>query len=1008
MNKIKNQIREKSVKGYRQLCLLISMMVIGLGAEAQNINGTVISAETGESLIGATVINKRSQQGAVTDFDGGFTLSDVGSTDTLIISYIGYLTSEVPVNSRNIIEVALEISSQSLDEVVVVGYGTVKKGDLTGSVSSINTDDFESTPLNNVSSMLQGSVAGVEIIKGNSEPGGGSIVRIRGGNSMNGSNDPLYVVDGFPSGSIPNPNDIKSIQVLKDASATAIYGTRGANGVIIITTKRGEGESRINFDAYYGVQSVRNKLDLLGAKDYAILANEKAANIGRSPYYEDIENLPGETDWQDEMFRNASMENYNISILGGNNRNKYAVFGNYFTQGGIIRNSDFKNGSLRLNLDNEIKPWLDVSTSINAYHGIINRAVISASPSSVIFRALQAPPLAPIYDEDGNYFELKDLATSDPTWENPISLIDGRSNETASNNFNGNTNFKFKIIEGLNYDLRIGAIYSNAKTNAYQKRLLSSLNRASISESDNYMYLLENIISYNRVFVENHNFNFTGGYTWQENISSSFSAGATDFVNDILTSHNLSSGSVVNTPSSSKSKNTIVSWLGRINYSFKNRYLLTFSTRVDGSSRLGLNNKWGVFPSAALAWRVSEENFMKSLSDVSGLKLRLSYGITGNEGIGNYRSLSRLSSVSAIRGANENRAIGFVPIVLQNPDLKWEVTKQFDAGIDLSLFNYRIDIVLDYYKKLTTDLLATVPLSLSSGYADILKNFGDISNEGFELGLNTVVIDHKYLEFNIGGNFSINRNEVLKVATSTGQFFAGTIASPIDSYVNIIKEGYPLSAFFGFLEDGIWDRDQGAESIQPTAKAGDQRYVDVNNDGLISDQDKVVLGSPYPDFIYGLNTNLRYKNITLTTLFQGVHGGLIFNAAKFTIADAFARNGNQLAEVKDHWSTENPNPNAKYPRLSNVNPLLSDRFFENASYFRMKTLSLAYEFSNWKLVPLGKLMIYISGENLLTLTKYSGYDPEVSSNSGASLLKGIDIGAYPATKTFTIGMKASL
>ncbi|GAA5219983.1 TonB-dependent receptor [Membranihabitans marinus] len=983
-------------------------MVIGLAAEAQTINGTVISTESGETLIGATVINKRSQQGTVTDFDGGFTLSDVGSSDTLIVSYIGYLTREVPVNARKVIEVGLEISSETLDEVVVVGYGTVKKSDLTGSVSSINTDDFELTPLNNVSSMLQGSVAGVEIIKGNNQPGGGSIVRIRGGNSMNGSNDPLYVVDGFPSGSIPNPNDIKSIQVLKDASATAIYGTRGANGVIIITTKRGEGAPSINFDAYYGVQSVRNKLDLLGAKDYAILANEKATNIGRSPYYDNLDDLPGETDWQDEMFQNASMENYNISILGGNNKNKYAVFGNYFTQGGIIRNSDFKNGNFRLNLDNEVNDWLNISTSINAYHGIVNRSVISASPSSVIFRALQAPPLAPIYDEDGNYFELKDLPTSDPTWENPISLIDARSNQLVSNTFNGNTNFKFQIIEGLDYNLRIGAIYSNNKTDYYQQRLLSSLNRASISESDAYEYLMENIVSYNRTFVDKHNFNFTGGYTWQEEISSSFGAGTMDFVNDILTTNNLSSGSTVTTPSSSKEKNTLVSWLGRINYSFDSRFLLTFSTRADGSSRLGENNKWGIFPSAAFAWRVSEEGFMKDISDVSGLKLRLSYGVTGNQGIGNYRSLSRLSSVSAIRGANESRAIGYVPVVLQNPDLKWEVTKQFDAGIDLSLFNYRIDIVLDYYKKLTTDLLATVPLSLSSGYTNILKNFGDIKNEGFEFALNTVLLDRKNFEFTLGGNFSLNRNEVLKVATSTGQFFAGTLASPIDSYVNIIKEGYPLSSFFGYLEDGLWDSDQGAESIQPSVLAGDQKYVDVNSDGLISDQDKVVLGSPYPDFIYGFNTNIRYKNLTFSALFQGVQGGSIFNAAKFTIADAFARNGNQLSEVKDHWSSENPDPNAKYPRLSNVNPLLSERFFEDASYFRVKTLSLAYEFSNWKSVSLNRLMIYISGENLITLTQYSGYDPEVSSNSGASLLKGIDIGAYPTTKTFTIGLKASL
>ncbi len=969
-----------------------------------------VTDSSGAPLPGVTVVVKGTIQGIITDADGSYTLSKVPSDATLVFSFVGMKSQEITASGKTTIDVTMKEETIGLGEVVAVGYGTMKKSDLTGSVGSVSSDDFKSTPLRSLSSMIQGSTSGVEIIKSSGAPGSGSIVRIRGGNSMNGSNDPLYVVDGFPGGSVGTPNDIESIQILKDASATAIYGSRGANGVIIITTKRGKNKPDVNIDVYYGIQKVRNKLDMLNAKEYAVFANEKAENVGLDPYFDDINSLPGETDWQDEIFQLAPISNYNLSVTGGNEANKYGIFGNYTRQEGIILNSDSSSGNIRVNLDNKVTNWFNIGTSIFASHSTTNNSYIETSANSLVIRALTVAPCAPVYDENGDYYDVNSFPTADTTWDNPMAIIDGTTNKNVYNIFNGNTNLEFTILDGLKANMRLGAKYTNYRRDYYLERIMleGGSGKASVTESDRYDYLYENILSYKKIFNSNHDINLTAGFSWEEETYSYVTAGASDFLTDDLHTDDLSSGSTVSTPSSYRSKSTILSWLGRVNYIFNNKYLLTLTTRADGSSRLGANNKWGVFPSGAIGWRVSEENFMDAFPVVSNLKLRASYGVTGNQEIGLYKSLSRLNSVGAILGEDENRVIGYVPSEMENPDLKWEVTKQFDAGFDLGLFDQKFNLTFDYYYKKTSDLLSTVPLAISSGYTSILKNFGDMKNEGIELGLNSNILNRNDWSCSAGANFSLNRNKVLRVATDTGYFFASTLGSPVDSYVNIIKEGYPLSSFYGYLEDGLWESDQTSGSIQPTAKAGDQRYVDYDESGSIDDEDKVVLGDPYPDFIYGFNANLSYKNFNLYVLVQGVQGGLIFNGSKFSTGDSFARNGNQLAEVKDHWSADNPVPNAKYPRLSNVNPKLSERFFEDASYLRFKTISLSYNVPVNNIKWLKSAMVYISGENLFTITGYSGYDPEVSSTSGSSLLKGIDYGAYPSTKTVTVGVKLNL
>lgn len=990
--------------------LLLSNISDLYGQNNQPVIGKVTDAQSGETLPGVNILVKGTTIGASTDEDGNFELEVPSLQDTLVVTYIGYQRQEVPINGRSQIDIQLTPEAIMGEEMVVVGYGTQRKADLTGSISSVNSEDLEYAPNRSVSSMLQGSVAGVNVVQG-SEPGSGSIVRIRGGNSMRGGNDPLYVVDGFPGGSIGDPSNIESIEVLKDASATAIYGARGANGVIIVTTKRGSETPEISMNIDYGFQQPRKKLDLLEAREYAEFANEKANNIGISPYYPNTNDLPGSTDWQDEIFQTAPISNYDISIAGGNDNNRYAIFGNYSTEEGIIANTGFSSGDLKINLDNKITEWFDISTSILGSQNVTNKTFIRSSFQGIVYRAIQAPPMAPVKDESGNYFSIAGLPTGDPLWDNPKAILDGTNDKNRSNNLEGNTNLEFDILPSLEFDLRLGSKYTNSRNDTYLERIMKDGGTgsiASISESNSYQYLVDAIVSYSSNFSEKHNLTIDTGFNWEQNIYTVFSAGGSEFVKDNLKTNNLSSASTIDAPSSSKSKSTIISGIGRVNYQFDNRYLATITARADGSSKFGANNNWGFFPSIGLGWRLSEEDFLKRTEFIDNLKIRGSYGLTGNQDIGNYQSLARLSSATAIFGAQEARYTGFYPSILENPDLKWEITSQYNIGFDLSTFNQRLDVTVDYYKKNTSDLLATVPLPRTSGFSSILKNFGEIENEGFEAVINALIIQDREWSYSIGANFSLNKNKVITVANESGDFFAGSLSDPISGPVNIIKEGHPISSHYGYLEDGLWENDQGPESIQPNAKAGDQKYVDINDDGTISPADKKIIGSSFPDFTYGLNTNLNYKQFDFYVLIQGVQGGEIFNANKFTIGDSFARNGNQLEEVKDHWSEQNQDPNAKYPRLSNVSPEVSERFVEDGSYLRFKTISLGYNISASNIEWLRNARLYIRAENYFTLTKYSGYDPEVSSTGSSSLVKGVDMGAYPPSKTMTLGIKVNL
>jgi TonB-linked SusC/RagA family outer membrane protein len=1013
------------------LLFLYLLVGIPLAAAAQDrqVTGTVTSAADNQPLPGANVLIRGTSTGTTTDREGKFSLS-VPAAATLVFSYVGFRNQEVEVGNRSEVAVSLALADESLDEVVVIGYGTQKKSDLTGSVASVTAAEVKALPVASVEQSLQGRATGVQVVQGNAAPGGATSVRIRGGNSILGGNEPLYVIDGFPvynsissdvAAAQPsnvlasiNPNDIESVEILKDASATAIYGSRGANGVVIITTKRGKaGKGTIDFEAYYGGQQLRKKLDLLGAAEYAALANERAVNTGTPPPFPDLGKYPHDTDWQDEIFSPAPIQNYTLSFSGGNENNRYSVSGNYFNQEGIIQHSGFARGSVRLNLDNQVNERLRVSTSLTASRAVNERAKTSIFFSNgIVYSALVAPPLAPVRNENGTFYKIGSIPTADPAWNNPVALMQGNTNTLTINRMLGNVNAEYTLLDGLTFGVRLGADYFDNTTDAYTDRTIiegGTGGRAETAKAGTTNFLNENILTYKKVLNTIHDLNLTAGFSWQQETGTSLRSRSENFVLDVFGNNNLGAGQVTLPNESNKARSSLLSWIGRANYILKDKYLFTVTARADGSSRFGTGNKWGFFPSAALAWKLSEESFIRDLGVFSSLKLRTSYGVTGNQEIGNYQSLARLSVVTAVMGQNQGNVIGFAATNMANPDLKWETTSQFDVGLDAGFFNNRLNLTAEYYFKKTEDLLALVPLAMSSGFSSILLNLGQINNQGFELGASANLLTGR-VKWDVNGNFSVNRNEVIQVAVDGGEFLAPSITSPIDAPVNIIREGQPLSAFYGYQEDGIWEADQTTGSIQPTAKAGDQRYRDLNGDGQINPNDRTILGSPYPDFIYGLNHTVSFKNFDFNLFFQGVQGVTVFNANKFSIADAFARAGNQLAEVQDRWTPENQNVNAKYPRASRTSPLLSERFFEDGSYLRLRNVTLGYRLpaAGLGIGWLRTARVYVSAQNLLTLTGYSGYDPEVSSTGGSDLRKGIDVGAYPSAKTYLVGVQIGL
>ncbi len=1001
---------EALLAAFFTLVLLSPRSAVGQEAASFTVAGSVVSAEDGSSLPGVNIRVKGTDAGTVTNLDGEYSLRIPSSSDTLVFSFVGFEEQEIPVAGRSRIDVRLETDQLALDEVVVIGYGTVRRADLTGSVGSVKTGEIQELPITSVEQAIQGRAAGVQIVQNSGAPGGGFTVRIRGGNSMQGNNDPLYVVDGFPisiggtegRNILMNiaPGDIESIEVLKDASATAIYGARGANGVVMITTKRGRQGGRIEFESYIGTQEVTKKLDLLSPMQYAELINEMARNEKQAEPF-DLNNLPGQTDWQDQIFRSAPIRNYALRINGGGEQTTYLVSGNYMNQDGVIQRSSYSRGTLRFNLNSDVNRRLRLSNQLMISRSTNSGVNTGNEFRNIVHNALAAPPAIPVYAEDGSYYNWGYLWFVPQLPRHPVVDINELMDETLSNRLLENFTAEYELLDGLKAKVLLGADYLDTKSDFYATRLHEEGMPAGFGQVDRgeaLTYVNENTLSYDRVFNRNHRLSTVGGFTWEHQESSGLLVGANGFVTDILSTNNLGSATTVLTPDARSSDWTLMSWLGRINYTLYDRYLFTVSGRADGSSRFGSGNKWAFFPSVALAWRVSQEPFLKNVGAISDLKLRVSAGRTGSQAISPYQSIARVAPTTTAIG--NGFWAGFAPSNIANPDLRWETTQQINAGFDVSLWSERLRFTADGYTKTTSDLLASVPLPASSGFGSILQNVGRIRNTGFELSFGVDPIAGPDLSWSVEGNVSVNRNEVLKLAGGN-EFLAGSVSQ--NGQIHLIREGEPLAVFYGFQEDGLTEQ-------------GDIKYADLSGpegapDGLINDFDRVILGSPYPDFIGGLSTSMRFKGFDLSVLFQGSFGGELFNANVGYTAASLKFGENQVADLYgNYWTAANPDPNAKYPRLNrSVNFRPSDRFIEDASYLRLKTLRLGYSVPVRKIgVPgVNSLMVYASGQNLLTFTGYSWYDPEIS-QLGGNLQPGVDRYSYPHTRTYTIGLQLGL
>ncbi|WP_020601299.1 SusC/RagA family TonB-linked outer membrane protein [Spirosoma panaciterrae] len=983
---------------------LTTLLSCSVGWAQSVITGKVTGAGDHAVLPGTTVSLKGTTTGTTTDAEGNYRIS-VGNqpNGTLVFSSVGYLPKEVSIGNQSTISVELAVDNRQLDEVVVVGYGTVRKSDLTGSLAQVKGKEVDAFPATNVLQALSGRAPGVQVTQNTGAPGASISVRIRGTNSIQGSNEPLYVVDGFPtSGSNPtivNNSDIESIEILKDASATAIYGSRGANGVVIITTKQGKaGKMTVDYEGSYSIQSLRKKLDLMNAKEYATFYNEQATNDKVTPYFtqDQINSFGDGYDWQNLVFQKAPMQTHNLTVSGGNEKTRFSVGGSIFNQDGIIRGSNYKRYSLRANIST------DVSKKFNLTYGATLTKILTGRQNSgggnrggtLISAAISAPPTLTPYNTDGSY---RVLATAYPFISNvlinPLNYLEQFTDNVDANRVLANAALTFKPFDGLAIKISGGIENSDDRTDTYTTtKFINSQGSASVSTTRGMSLLSENTISYIKTIAQKHSISAVAGFTYQNFMNKSLSASGVGFLSDITETANLGSAATPGIPGTSYSYSTLLSYLGRINYSYNNKYLLTASIRADGSSKYSEGNKWGYFPSGALAWRVSEEDFMKNVTFMTDLKARASWGLTGSQAIDAYATQNNLSVGKTV--FDDALYNTFAPGTQLPGNLKWETTEQLDFGIDAGFLNNRFQLTLDYYIKNTRDLLNTVQLPSGFGFTSTIRNVGQIQNKGLEISLSARAIDRAF-KWDLNGNISFNRSKVVKLNGGQDILGGSVGVTLISDAANLLREGQPLSVFYGYVEDGYTDQ-------------GRVKYKDLNGDNVINQLDKTIIGNPNPDFIYGLNSVMSFKGFDLTLFIQGTQGNNLVNVSSINNTLDYGFGLNMPREVYlNHWTPTNTN--AKYPVISRANSYnYSNRFVEDGSYLRLRTIQLAYNLPlqtlkvNW----MRSAQIYASGQNLLTLTKYSWWDPEVNSQGGAnSIGQGIDHYSYPTSKAVTFGIR---
>lgn len=982
-------------------------------SETKKISG-IVKDERGEPVIGANVVVKGTTNGTVTDMDGKYTL-EVPAGGVLQISYIGYNTQEVKVGSVNVVNISLREDSEALDEVVVIGYGTVKKSDLTGAVGSVQMKDVSQVGITSADRALQGQIAGVQVNARTGQPGEAMMIRVRGSNSLAGGNEPLYVIDGMPvekMNSDINPEDILSMEVLKDASSTAIYGSRGANGVVMITTKRGNtGATTIDYNGYVGVSMLRKKLDLLGKDDYIAMVNEVSQNDGKG-----IAITPDEAaslannDWQDLVYQTALTHSHQVSVSGGTEQTKVYSSLNYMNQEGIIKGSNYNRFALRINGDQKLSKKLSLSASIAYSYGTQNTANSNADGGGAIaYTAMVMPPIQEVKDADGKYTNF----TGTP-WggTNPVGMSELYKREIVNSRLLANMALTYNIIDGLTFRVNAGAEVNSEGIDRYIPIGLSAGGKldgdASKEKANYYTIINENILTYDKKFNKNHALNLMGGITFQTYQYDKLTGSGTGFLRDVYETNNLGVASTPGTPSSGFKDYRMVSFLGRANYNLMEKYLLTVTARYDGSSKFSKNHKFAFFPSAALAWRVSEEEFMKEIDWLSNLKLRGSIGQTGNQSIDPYQTFAQLGTSAPIFGNGKD--IGFNLSSMANDNLKWETTTQTDIGVDFGFFSNRLNIGFDYYWKQTRDLLYKATLPPSSGYSSMLRNLGRIDNKGFEISINTINMKGK-VNWTTNLNITSNKSIVKDLGTDVYGNKIMRIDAPIGggNWFPLFVGKAPFQ-LYGYEIEGIYQTDEEARlNGEATKKAGDYRYKDTDGKAGITTGDKTIIANTQPKFTFGLTNTINWNNFEFSFLMIGSIGGDIVNEFNKSITNIGGTWNIRKDVWENHWTPEHPN--AKYARASaSTKDYLAfgdpnSIWVENGSYLRFKDIKLAYTLPTQWFSGTHKpnISLYVSGQNLITITSYSHYDPEASWMSSA--VNGWDRGVYPSSKSFTLGLQ---
>ena len=1069
MEKISNY----SKKNYRFIKVIVTLLyfvystvVFAAGSSFEqlqqqpvNVTGQVKSVE-GITLPGVNVLIKGTSIGIISDNDGNYSIQQVDPNATLVFSYIGFLTQEVGVNAKNVINVTLIEDIQSLDEVVIVGYGTQLKRDLTGSIARVSGEEIIQPSVASFDQMLQGKVAGVQISQTSGAPGGNVNVLVRGISSITGGNQPLYVVDGFPIGAggggsdmmsfggntfsssgmanniqsrvnpltAINPADIESIEILKDASATAIYGSRGANGVVIITTKRGKsGKASVSVDATFGIQEVAHRLEMMNAQQFAEFVadgrdnawvyaggqasdpnNVRSASTRVKPEFRDPSSITQNTDWQDLIFQLAPVQDYKVSVDGGTDKIRYFVSGGYMKQEGIIIGTDYDRFSVRSNIDAQLSDKFKIGSYISGSYtyGKYPNTEGHLGLRGVLSSALASSPTIPVRDENGEYVsELLD-PMGVPV-ENPLFILENFEDNRISGGLLVNNFVEYDIMEGLKLKSTAGVNLTTNEIKLWKSSHLGSWGSmtspatAGVTKIESLNWLNENTLNYKKMFGD-HSLDALLGFTIQKDRYDRLSAGATDFPTDYIT---YLTGGTINAGTHMVSEWSMMSLLSRVNYAYARKYLVTATVRRDGSSKFGANNKWGTFPSFSVGYNISEEPFMQQLSFISNWKLRASYGIAGNSLNENYAHIGLISSTNYVE--NGNLKPGLAPNSLSNDELTWEKTKQTNIGMDLGLFQDRISVTADIYKNIKTDLLLAVQLPASSGFRSSTQNIGEIENKGIELNVFTKNVNNRDFQWESNVIFSANRNKVLKLATE-GERIS-------NSAYQVTEVGQPIASFYLMHVTGIF---QNANEVanspvqHPKTQPGDLKFEDVDLDGKITTNDKKIVGNPWPDFTWGFNNTFSYKNLSLGIFLNGSQGGSTYFLAGETFINS-AGVQNQLAMVDRRWKSEEDPGDGLIPRAIRSTHAYgftsTSRFLFDASYVRIKNVNLSYQLPSKiaNRLKLAGCTIFADVSNLHTFTDYPGFDPEASTAGDNIVNSGIDNMTYPLARTYTIGLKMS-